>query len=74
MKIGEPDGAGFLGPGHEIGKERSYNMPIGEFFTSAGPGGLVVLAVILLAATIYFLLTRWILAGGKEEEDRYRFR
>ena len=49
-------------------------MSIGQFFVMPGPGGVVVLFVILVAATIYFLLTRWILAGGKDEEDRYRYR
>ncbi len=53
-------------------------MPIGEwiaaFFTSAGPGGVVVVTVIGLAATVYFLLTRWILRGGEQaEEEKYRF-
>jgi hypothetical protein len=51
-------------------------MNIGEtinsFFTSAGPGGVGVIGVISLAATIYFALTRWILKGG--EDDQYRFR
>ncbi len=52
-------------------------MPISDlirdFFTDSGPGGVVVLAVIVIAGTIYFLLTRWILAGGNEEQDRSRF-
>ena len=52
----------------------SNSMSIGQFFVTPGPGGVVVLFVILVAATIYFLLTRWILAGGKDEEDRYRYR
>jgi len=43
-------------------------MSIGEvikaFFTSDGPGGMVVITVIGLAATVYFTLTRWILRGG----------
>ena len=47
---------------------------IGDFFNSSGPGGIVVVSVILTAATIYYLLTRWILDGGKEEQDRNRFR
>ena len=45
-------------------------MSIGQFFISPGPGGVVVLFVILVAGTIYFFLTRWILAGGKDEKDR----
>ena len=54
-------------------------MSIGEairaFFTSAGPGGMVVITVIGLAATVYFLLTRWILRGGEQhEEERRRFK
>ncbi len=57
--------------------ERSESMPIndliGAFFTNNGPGGIVVLAVIVLAATIYYMLTRWILEGGKEKQDRPRF-
>jgi hypothetical protein len=50
---------------------------ISAFFTSSGPGGVVILTVVSLAAGIYFWLTRWILRGGepgREEEDRYRFR
>jgi hypothetical protein len=55
-------------------------MSIGEaikaFFTSGGPGGAVVITVIGLAATVYFLLTRWILRGGEQdaEEERHRFK
>jgi hypothetical protein len=41
---------------------------IRAFFTSPGPGGGVVLSVLFLACTVYFLLTRWILAGGEGEE------
>ncbi len=52
-------------------------MPIIDFIssllTSAGPGGLIVLAVIGLAATIYFLLIRWILKGGEEDSDKPYF-
>lgn len=47
---------------------------ISFFFTSDGPGGMVVIAVVGLAAGIYFLLVRWILRGGrpeKEREDRF---
>ena len=54
-------------------------MPIGEwiaaFFTSAGPGGAVVIMVIGLAAAVYIWLTRWILRGGEQEaEERYPFK
>jgi hypothetical protein len=54
-------------------------MHIGEwiaaFFTSAGPGGVVVVVVIGLAAGIYVWLTRWILRGGEQaEEEKYRFK
>ena len=49
-------------------------MTVGElisaFFTTAGPGGVFVILVILLAATIYFLLTRWILQGAEVDEER----
>lgn len=48
-------------------------MPIGEriasLFTSAGPGGVVVIMVIFLAATVYTLLTRWILKGGEVADE-----
>lgn len=39
------------------------------FINTAGIGGLVVLSVYLLALVIYFFLTRWILRGGKTEEQ-----
>lgn len=42
---------------------------IGAFFTSPGPGGLVVVSTIGLAGTIYVLLTRWILRGGEVEDE-----
>lgn len=49
-------------------------MSIGEFiadlFTTPGPGGVVVLVVVTLAATVYFRLTRWILQGGEEKTSR----
>ncbi|MFZ5822318.1 MAG: hypothetical protein ACOYYJ_20700 [Chloroflexota bacterium] len=35
------------------------------FFDNAGPGGVVVLLVIGAACTIYYFLTRWIVAGDK---------
>lgn len=38
------------------------------FFDKAGPGGVVVLLVIGGACTIYYILTRWIVAVGKENE------
>jgi hypothetical protein len=48
------------------------NIPIGEiirgFFTDAGAGGIVVLVVFLMAAIIYYRLTRWIIFGSKEEK------
>lgn len=51
------------------------NELISAFFTSAGPGGVVVITVIGLAASIYILLTRWILRGGEpDEEEKYRFK
>jgi hypothetical protein len=43
---------------------------IGAFFTTAGPGGVFVVLVIVVAATIYFLLTRWILHGAEVDEER----
>lgn len=47
-------------------------MDIGQlvfaFFNEPGPGGGVVIGVLLLACVTYVLLTRWIIAGGKEEE------
>ena len=54
-------------------------MHIGEWiaslFTSAGPGGVIVIMTIGSAATVYFLLTRWILRGGEPvEEEKYRFK
>ena len=36
------------------------------FFDSDGPGGIVILAVLLLACVVYYVLTRWILAGRKK--------
>ncbi len=38
------------------------------FFDNAGPGGVFVLLVIVVACITYFLLTRWIVAPGKEQE------
>ena len=47
---------------------------ISAFFTSDGPGGVVIISVVGLAAGIYFLLVRWILLGSrpkKEKNDSY---
>jgi hypothetical protein len=38
---------------------------IREFFLAPGPGGLVVVSVIVSACLVYFLLTRWILGEKK---------
>jgi len=47
-------------------------MELGElvstFFNNAGPGGVVVLLIFGGALTIYYSLTRWIIAGGKGGE------
>lgn len=40
---------------------------IDSLFTSAGPGGVVVILVIGTAATVYFMLTRWIVQGGEDD-------
>ena len=40
------------------------------FFNNAGPGGGVVISVIVLATTVYVSLTRWILRGGEEGPER----
>lgn len=48
---------------------------ISAFFTSSGPGGVVIITVVGLAAGIYFFLIRWILHGsGPDKEERYRFK
>lgn len=39
-----------------------------SFFDSAGPGGVIVLLVIGGACTVYYFLTRWIVAVGKQYE------
>jgi hypothetical protein len=53
-------------------------MDIGELityiFTGHGPGGVIVMIVVGLAAGIYFWLTRWILKGGEEDSDEFRYR
>lgn len=38
------------------------------FFNNAGPGGVMVLLIFGAACTTYFLLTRWIVSGGKTNE------
>jgi hypothetical protein len=38
------------------------------FFDNAGPGGVFVLLVIGPACALYYFLTRWIVAGGKDQE------
>ena len=38
---------------------------VSTFFQNAGPGGVMVLLIFGGALTIYTLLTRWILAGGR---------
>lgn len=47
-------------------------MEIGKlvftFFNTAGPGGVVVLLIFGGALTTYYLLTRWIIAGGRNDE------
>jgi len=40
---------------------------ISGFFTDAGPGGVVVLAVIVLASFVYFVVIRWILQADEDE-------
>jgi hypothetical protein len=39
------------------------------FINTAGVGGLVVMSVYILACLIYFFLTRWILGGGRTENQ-----
>jgi len=36
------------------------------FFDNPGPGGVVILIVLTVAIILYVLITRWILAGGKD--------
>lgn len=40
---------------------------ISGFFTDAGPGGVVVLSVIVLASFVYFVVIRWILQADEDE-------
>jgi hypothetical protein len=48
---------------------------VSTFFQNAGPGGGMVLLIFGGALTLYILLTRWIIAGGRvgnptENEDQ----
>jgi hypothetical protein len=43
-------------------------MTVGDIFTTAGIGGLIVAVVMTAAAAVYAGLTYWILQGGREEE------
>ena len=36
-----------------------------SFFNGAGPGGVVVIAILLGACVVYYRVTRWIIAGGQ---------
>lgn len=38
------------------------------FFNNAGPGGVFALLIVGGACTTYYLLTRWIVAGGKHDK------
>jgi len=38
---------------------------VSTFFNTAGPGGAVVLLIFGGALTLYYFLTRWIIAGGR---------
>jgi hypothetical protein len=38
---------------------------VSTFFKNAGPGGVMVLLIFGGALTLYFFLTRWIIAGGR---------
>jgi hypothetical protein len=40
---------------------------VSDFFTQAGPGGVVVLSVIALASFIYFAVIRWVLQADEGE-------
>ena len=43
-------------------------MTIGQlvalFFDTSGPGGVIIVSVLLGACLVYWRLTRWIIAGG----------
>ena len=43
---------------------------ISSFFTTPGPGGIVILAVVTIAAVIYYFLIRWIMAGGQPVKEK----
>jgi len=38
------------------------------FFDNAGPGGVFALLVVGMACAVYYFLTRWIVAPGKQEK------
>ena len=50
----------------------SISEILGALFTSDGPGGIIVIFVVGLAALVYFWITRWIIQG--EEYDRQKER
>ncbi|MEI6291778.1 MAG: hypothetical protein WCP19_15260 [Chloroflexota bacterium] len=35
------------------------------FITTPGPGGVVVISIVTIAALVYFFLVRWIIRGGE---------
>lgn len=37
-----------------------------SFFDSPGPGGVIVVSVLLAAILVYTFVTRWIIGGGKK--------
>ena len=39
------------------------------FVNTAGIGGIVVMSVIVIALTVYFYLTRWIIRGREVESE-----
>ncbi|MEK6220822.1 MAG: hypothetical protein N2D54_01065 [Chloroflexota bacterium] len=43
----------------------SFGELVHNFFVTPGPGGVVVVTVIIFATTFYIYLTRWIIQGGK---------
>lgn len=53
-------------------------MDLVEFLSniikSPGPGGVIVISVIVMATIVYFFLTRWIIRGGEPDEDEEVFR
>jgi hypothetical protein len=40
------------------------------FINTPGVGGIVITLVFVTACSIYYLLARWIIAGGDHPEDR----